>query len=97
MKDGVITILDTFFFFFQVSVNTKGSGVVWLYTSPQAILCVGEWLYKHPQAIIAEINYKTDFGLNIGIGGEYLFMKEYRVVKLIHNYSYKLIAGIGLR
>lgn len=64
-------------YFFQVSVNTRWWSGMALYQSAGNSMR-GQWLYKHPQATMAEVNYKTDFGLNIGIGGKYLFTKEYK-------------------
>lgn len=64
-------------YFFQVSYNDKHWSTLLMYQSASNYM-QGLWLIKAPTATVAEINYKTKWGINIGIGGKYLFTKEYK-------------------
>lgn len=64
-------------YFFQIAYNVKHWSAMAMYQSASNYM-QGLWLIKAPTATVAEINYKTNFGLSVGIGGKYLFSKEYR-------------------
>ena len=63
-------------YWFQIAYNVKHWSAMAMYQSSSNFM-QGQWLIKAPTATVAEVNYKTDFGLNFGIGGRYLFVKEY--------------------
>lgn len=70
-------------YFFQMTYNVKHWSTMLMYQSASNYM-QGLWLIKAPSATVAEISYKTSFGLNVGIGGKYLFTKEYKNGKKTH-------------
>ena len=70
-------------YFFQIDYNIKNWHTMLMYQSASNYM-QGLWLIKAPKATVAEVSYKTNFGLNIGIGGKYLFVKEYRSGQKTH-------------
>ncbi|WP_157766801.1 TonB-dependent receptor [Porphyromonas gingivalis] len=67
----------------ELSFNLKKWNAKIFYQTPLKSID-GQLIQKHPQASFIEANYHTKFGLSLGGGIKYLFMKEYSDGRATH-------------
>lgn len=70
-------------YFFEINLHTKRWDAKAFYQSSGNFMR-GQWLTRAPQATVLELTYKSPIGLTVGVGGRYLFVKEYKDGLMTH-------------
>ncbi|MFC4666284.1 TonB-dependent receptor [Falsiporphyromonas endometrii] len=82
-SNGLNWNFSSFRFIPELSFNFQRWNAKIFYQTPLKSI-TGQLIQKHPQASFIEANYRTKFGLSLGGGIKYLFMKEYSDGKSTH-------------